>query len=203
MINSMFPVVFSILSSVLFLISTTWYTMDAIKGRVTVSVGTFAVLSVVTGSQGVALLVEGAYLILPFSIIGFVANVAICVVGLRDKNFYFKRMDAVALIGAFAGLAAWYATSDALMNLYILTGVMIISVAPLIIKTFNHPDMETRLPWVINLIASACLVLTITTPAPEMWLVPIRQFIFSTLMNVGLRKRSLRSGGHIVPPSRT
>ena len=112
--------------------------------------------------------------------------------GLKNGKFQFKLLDGIVLVGALAGLIMWHLTNDAAYNIYILTAVMLVSVVPMIIKTFKDPHSETKLPWQINLVATLFLVCTITSLQPVDWLVQMRQLVFSGLMNFALVRKKLK-----------
>jgi len=186
------PLIASIVSTALFVFSMGWYVRDIARGLVKVSVATFAALAVVTASQLAALVAEGSWYQVPFSAVAMTVNITICVLAFRRRTVYFSSLDRFALFGAFFGLVLWYVSGDALLNIYILTVVMLVSVIPIVVKTFKHPSSETKLPWQINLLGSIVLMFTIVSPAPEVWLVPLRQLLFSGVLNIALLRKSSR-----------
>jgi hypothetical protein len=120
-------------------------------------------------------------------------NILIVAFGIKNGKFQFKLLDAIVLIGALAGLVVWHLTKDAAYNIYILTAVMLISVIPMIMKTFKDPTSETKLPWLVNLAATVVLAMTITSLQPIDWLVQARQVVLSVLMNLAIHQKASRA----------
>jgi hypothetical protein len=111
---------------------------------------------------------------------------------LKRKKFYLELPDKIGFAGAFLGFLLWLVTNDPALNLYVISAVNFITFTPLIIKSFKRPDLETLLPWQLNLLASFFLLLTINSAAAVVWIVPVRQFVCSLLLNIGLYKGALQ-----------
>jgi hypothetical protein len=177
---------FGVISGVVFAVSATWYTWDVYKGKVVVSIATFFMFMIINISHLISLIIEGVWGVVPFTFVGLIASLLIFLISLKNKKIYFEFLDKIALAGALAGFAVWLLAQDAAMNIYILTVVNAITAVPLVLKSFKNPDMESMKPWLINLLASFFLILTINSTAPVVWAVPVRQFLFSVLLNLGL-----------------
>lgn len=182
-----------VLSGIIFAISASWYTVDVAKNKVTPSIATFLMFSLVNLSQLASLLAERVWNVIPFTLVGVVTSIAICVIALRSKKFYFELPDKIALFGALLGFILWITTSNAAINLYVVNIVQIITFTPLIIKSFKRPDLETILPWHLNLFASFLLLLSVNSLAAVVWVVPVRQFLCSLLLNLGLLRGKLHA----------
>ena len=122
----------------------------------------------------------------PFTVVGLLQALAVFVIAIRGKKFYFQLADKIAVVGALAGFVFWLVSKDAAYNIYIINVVTAITFVPLIIKAFREPALETKLPWQTNLLASLFLLLAISSTAPYAWIVPVRQFICSLLVNIGI-----------------
>lgn len=184
--------ILGIIASLLFIVSITWYVYDVAKGRVRVASTSVIMLALINISQLGALVAKELWYIVPFTFAAAVMNIFIVIFGLKNGKFQFKLLDGIVLVGALAGLIMWHLTNDAAYNIYILTAVMLVSVVPMIIKTFKDPHSETKLPWQINLVATLFLVCTITSLQPVDWLVQMRQLVFSGLMNFALVRKKLK-----------
>lgn len=182
-----------IIAGVIFSISAGWYVLDVAKQRVVPSIATFVIFTIINLSQLASLVAEQVWAVLPFTIVGTAASVSICVLALKRKKFYLELPDKIGFIGASLGLALWWLTSDPAINLYIISAVNVITFTPLIIKSFKQPDLETQLPWQLNLLASFFLLLTIDSAVAVVWIVPIRQFVCSLLLNIGLYRGTLET----------
>lgn len=169
-----------------FAFSSILYVRDMARAYITPSIATFGILSLVNFSQLIALISKEVWYVVPFTFVGFLQALAVFVIALRRKKFYFKLADKIALAGALAGLVLWLVGKDPIYNIYILNIVIAITFIPLIIKAFKEPALETKLPWRTNLLASIFLLFTITSPAPYIWIVPLRQFLCSLLVNIGI-----------------
>lgn len=187
-----FSAICGIIAGVIFAISAGLYNYDVYKKRVTASVGTFFMFSVINASQLVALVSEHVWHVVPFTVVGLITSVMVCIFAWRNKKIYFELADEIGLTGAVIGLIAWFLTDNAALNVYILTVVNLLIFVPLIIKTFKHPNYETMLPWRLNLLASLFLLLTVNSAAAVVWVVPLRQFGCSLALNIGLLKRRQR-----------
>ncbi len=182
-----------LLSGIIFAVSASWYTIDVTKGKVTPSIATFLMFSLINLSQLASLLVEQVWNVIPFTLVGTVTSIVICVIALKSKRFYFELPDKIALVGALLGFMLWVVTKDAAINLYVVSAVQVITFTPLIIKSFKRPELETILPWQLNLLASFFLLLSINSLTAVVWVVPARQFLCSLLLNVGLLRGKLRA----------
>lgn len=176
----------SALACITFAVSSVLYVRDVASARVKPSIATFGILSLVNFSQLLALISKEVWHVVPFTIVALLSSLAIFIIALRGGYFYFKLLDKVALGGALVGFIVWLITKDAAYNIYIINFVTATTFVPLIVKAFREPALETKIPWQTNLLASFFLLLTITSTSPYVWIVPVRQFICSLLINVGL-----------------
>ncbi|HSX14374.1 MAG TPA: hypothetical protein VLE72_00485 [Candidatus Saccharimonadales bacterium] len=177
-----------IAAGVIFSVSSGWYVLDIARSKVVVSIATFAVLALITVSQLVSLIAEHVWVVVPFTLVGAVANVLIIILSYKNKRIYFDWLDKVALLGAIAGLILWAYTKDAALNLYVLSAVTFVTFIPLVVKTFKNPSFETVKPWRLNLLASTFLLLSVNSIAAVVWVVPVRQFVCSVLINIAVGK---------------
>ena len=196
-----FAEISTVLACITFAISSILYIRDTASARITPSIATFGVLSLVNFSQLISLIEKEVWHVVPFTIVGFLQAFIVFIIAIRGKRFYFGIFDMIALVGALAGYVFWILSQDAAYNIYIINIVTFITFMPLIIKAFREPALETKLPWRTNLLASFFLLLAITSTAPYVWIVPVRQFICSLLINIGIslgkkpsiKKRSRRT----------
>lgn len=177
----------SVLAGICFVISSILYVRDTATAKIKPSIATFGILSLVNFSQLISLISKHVWHVIPFTTVGLFQALAVFIIALQGKNFYFKLADKLALGGALIGFIFWLVTKDAAYNIYIINAVTAITFVPLIIKAFKEPALETSLPWQTNLLASSFLLLTINSLSPVVWIVPVRQFACSLLINVGLR----------------
>lgn len=185
-----------IIAGLIFSISAGWYVLDVARHKVVPSIATFLMFTIINISQLASLIAEQVWAVLPFTIVGTVSSLAICVLALKRKKFYLELPDKIGFAGALLGFLLWLVTKDPAINLYVISAVNLITFMPLIIKSFKRPDLETLLPWQLNLLASFFLLLTINSAAAVVWIVPIRQFLCSLLLNIGLYRGALqRKGG--------
>lgn len=178
--------IFTILACTMFAVSTVLYVRDIAKARVRPSIATFGVLSLVNFSQLISLIEKEVWHVVPFTVIGLTQALLVFIIAVHSKRFYFGVFDAIALVGALIGYAFWIVSQDAAYNIYVINIATFITFLPLIIKAFREPALETKLPWQTNLLASFFLLLAITDPAPYAWIVPLRQFVCSLLINIGI-----------------
>lgn len=181
-----------IVAGITFAISACWYTFDVAKCKVTVSIATFFMFSLINVSQLIALISEKVWGVVPFTTVGLITSVLICLFSLRNGKVYFELLDKIGLLGALVGFIAWQVADNAALNIYILSITNFVIFIPLLVKTFKHPDYETAKPWGLNLLASFFLLLTINSTAAVVWAVPIRQFVCSISMNIGILRGKLK-----------
>lgn len=184
-----------IIAGIIFSISAGWYVLDVAKHKVVPSIATFLMFTIINISQLASLIAEQVWAVLPFTIVGTISSIAICVLALKRKKFYLELPDKIGFAGAFLGFLLWLVTKDPAINLYVISAVNLITFTPLIIKSFKRPDLETLLPWQLNLLASFFLLLTINSAAAVVWIVPVRQFLCSLLLNIGLYRGILQRKG--------
>lgn len=188
-----FSEISGIAAGVTFAISAGWYNVDVFKCKVTPSIATFFMFSVINASVLASLISKGVWNVVPFTFVGLVTSISICILALRNKKVYFELPDKISLAGALIGFVLWKATDNAAINVYILSLVNLITFMPLIIKSFKKPNLETIKPWQVNLLASFFLLLTINSLSPVVWIVPVRQFLCSLLLNIGLYRGYLQN----------
>ena len=181
-----FSIICSIVAAVAFAVSSIYYVADTASTKIKPSIATFSILSLVNLSQLIALVSKHVWHVIPFTTIGLLQALAVCVLAIRGGRFYFKLADKVALVGALIGFLVWLLTKNAAYNIYIINAVTTITFLPLIIKSFKAPTLETRKPWLLNLVASLFLLGAINGRSPVIWIVPVRQFTCSLLINIGL-----------------
>ncbi len=188
-----FSAVCGIIAGVIFSISAGWYVLDVAKQKVVPSIATFLMFTLINISQLASLIAENVWSVLPFTLVGLASSVAICGFALKRKKFYLELPDKIGFIGALIGFLLWLTTKNPAINLYVISLVNLITFTPLIIKSFKRPDLETTLPWQLNLLASFFLLLTINSASAVVWVVPVRQFVCSLLLNIGLLRGSLKA----------
>jgi hypothetical protein len=181
-----FAEISTVLAGLTFGISSILYVRDTIKAKITPSIATFGILTVVNISQLIALISKEVWHVVPFTTVGFLQALIVFIVAIKGGRFYFRLVDLIAVIGAIVGFILWLTHQDAAYNIYILNAVIAITFIPLITKAFKEPALETKLPWRSNLLASVFLLFTITSTAPYVWIVPVRQFLCSLLVNIGI-----------------
>lgn len=190
-----------LIAGIIFAISASWYVRDVVKHKAVPSVATFLIFTLINISQLASLIIEQVWAVLPFTVVGTMASVTVCAFAIQRRVFYLELPDKIGFIGALLGCLLWFGTKDPAMNLYVLNAVNLIAFMPLIIKSFKRPDLESLLPWQLNLLASFFLLLTINSTSAVVWIVPIRQFICSTLLNAGLyfgKKRSYKKSQELL-----
>lgn len=136
-----------------------------------------------------ALIAKELWYIVPFTAVAAVMNALIIIFGIKNGKYQFTNLDKAVFCGALLGLAAWHITGDAAVNIYILTATMLVSIIPIVLKTFRDPRSETKLPWILNFVAAVVFLGTITSIAPAAWLVQVRQFVFASFMAVGVSRK--------------
>jgi hypothetical protein len=188
-----FAEVSTILAGLTFAISSFLYVKDTAKSRITPSIATFGILTIVNFSQLIALVSKEVWHVVPFTAVGFLQALIVFIIAIRGGKFYFRLVDGIAIIGATTGFILWLTHQDAAYNIYILNAVIAITFIPLITKAFKEPTLETKLPWRSNLLASIFLLFTITSTAPYVWIVPVRQFVCSLLVNIGISLPNVRN----------
>lgn len=176
------------LAGLVFAIGGGFYLADIRKGRVKPNIATFVIWSFTASLLSASLIAAGVWHAVPFAAVNAVLSVASVIFSWRYHRFYFSRLDAAALFLSAVGLAVWIWTRQAAYAVYIVNIVSILAWTPLIVKSFKFPHYETRLPWRLSLLGSTLLVLAVPSMAVINWIVPVRQFACSLLVNVGLFK---------------
>lgn len=178
--------IFGLLAGVVFAISAGWYVLDVAKKRVEVSIITFIIFTLLNISQLASLVSEGLWSTIPFTVVGLLASILICIFAFSEHKMYVKKLDVVCLVIGVIGFVAWQLSDRADINIYLITFINVIAFVPLIAKVFNDPSLETALPWRLNLLASFLLLLSVPSIGAVQLAIPVRQFICSLLLNIGL-----------------
>lgn len=184
--------VFSLLSSIVFVISGVMYVRDVASKRVSPNIASFFIFTISNFSQLASLIVKDIWHVVPFMAVNGVVSLLILILCFRNKKYYFELVDKIGLAGSIIGLTLWYLTDDAAWNIYALSLVNIAAFVPIIVKSFKQPELETKLPWRINLLGSVLLVFAIPSAAFVQWVVPVRQLSCSLLVNMGLSWSKIR-----------
>ena len=147
-----------ILSAILTFIGVVPYTLDILKGKTKPRVVTWFVWSVLTGIAAVASYVDHQY---PAAILSFMAMMGtamIVVLGYRNGDRRFERVDFLCLGGAGVGLVLWwYFNSPAIA---IIASIMIdfIGAVPTLIHSWKKPHEETWIVFLLSFLGALCTV---------------------------------------------
>jgi len=185
------------LAGLMYAIAAIWYVIDIAKQRVNVSIASNVIFTIINTSQLLALIEAKVWGVVPFTVVGLSVSLSICLISIKNKKIYFELMDKVGFIGALVGIVVWWLTNDPALNIYVLSIVNIFAFSPIIIKTFKHPNYETVKPWRVNLLASIFLLFSISTLSLVEIIVPVREFVSSSFMNIALSKKykSMKGAG--------
>jgi len=176
----------SLVSSVLFTVAGIWYVVDIAGARVKPNVASFVIWSFTNASLLASLIVKHVWVSVPLGVISTLSSLAVVVLCFRTKYFHFSLADKLAFGAGLIGLLLWIVTKNAAYNVYILAVLNTIVFAPITIKAFKHPQLETILPWRINLLAAIALLLAVPTLTPLQLIVPIQQLACSVPLNIAL-----------------
>lgn len=73
----------------------------------------------------------------------------------------FKKLDIIVLVGAVLGLFIWYLTDSPTASVVANTLVALIGIIPTFVKTYNHPESETKITWLIGTISALLAVISV------------------------------------------
>jgi len=178
--------VISVVSSILFTVAGIWYVVDIAKSKVKPNVASFVIWSFTNASLLASLIVKHVWVSVPLGVISTLSSLAVVILCFKTRYFHFSLADKLAFGAGLIGLLLWVVTKNAAYNLYILAVLNLIVFTPITIKSFKHPDLETVLPWRINLAAAVCLLLAVPYASLLQLTIPIQQLLCSLPLNLSL-----------------
>jgi hypothetical protein len=185
--------IISLISSILFVVAGLWYVIDIAKSKVKPNVASFVVYSFTNASLFASLIVKHVWVAVPLGGISTLSSLAVVALCFRTKYFHFSLADKIAFGAGLVGLVLWVVTKNASYNVYILAVLNTVVFAPITIKALKHPDLETVLPWRLNLVASLFLVLAVPSFTLLQLVIPIQQLVCSGPLNLALMRGEILS----------
>lgn len=170
----------------LYVTAGTWYIVDVAGSKVKPNVASFVIWSFTNVSLLAALVVKHVWVSVPLGAISTLSSLAVVILCYRSKYFHISLADQLAFGVGLVGLILWIVTQNAAYNVYILAALNIVVFAPITIKSFKHPHLETVLPWRLNLLAGICLLLAVPAFTPLQLAIPVQQLACVVPLNLAL-----------------
>lgn len=102
----------------------------------------------------------------------------------------WTKLDKACLAGAGAGLVLWAVTSDPVLPLYLTIGIDAVGAIPTIKKAYERPESESRLSWLMYVVANTLNLFAITEWTLVVASYPVYVFVLSGIMSVLLARQA-------------
>lgn len=151
-----------VLSSILTFIGVFPYARDILRGKTKPRVVTWFVWSVLTGIAAIASYVDQQYPAAILAVVATAGTATIVVLGYKNGDRKFERIDFICLAGAGIGLILWwYFNSPAIAIIASIT-IDFIGAVPTLIHSWKKPHEETWIVFLLSFLGALCTVAVVT-----------------------------------------
>lgn len=130
------------------------YVADTLRGRTRPNRATWTVYAVVGSCAVVSSFAAGGTWSLLVGVAYALGPMAILLASIRHGEGGWNPLDRWCLLGAAAGLAAWWFTGDPRVGVWLHTGVDALGTLPTWVKAWRDPAHENRRAWTIYAVGS-------------------------------------------------
>ena len=152
------------------------YIITTIKGTTRPNIATWStwmLLSIVVTASSFA---SGAFNTLWVPLCGVIGQGAIACLAIKYGKGNWSKFDLVCLFFVGLGLAFWWHFNSPIMALVMAIAVDLVGVLPTFKKSYKDPESENLLTWVLYLVSSVFLILSVETWTWSIGMFPIYLF---------------------------
>lgn len=162
-----------VLSGIINLLGAGFYIRDVLRHKIVPERATWLVWAVVGGIAFISQQSIGAQASLWFVGLQTLGVAIIWALALKFGEGGFTKKDSSILILALPGIVLWQITNNPLLSLVVVVAVRSVAVIATIRKTYQYPESETVLPWVLFAIAAICAAISVGEIRFDLLLYPI------------------------------
>lgn len=182
-------VFFGSLATFLAIIQVIPYILSIFKGRTKPSRSSYTIWLANESVLVLSYLASGASTTLGLYIILLFNSLLIFILSLKYGVGGLKPMDLVCMSFATLAIILWVTTNNASLAVYACLASSIIGYIPTIKKSYNKPQTEDKLSWVLYVLATLFNVFAINSLNPAIFLPPLLSLVMSaTVLFLLLRK---------------
>lgn len=169
------------------------YLKDTFSGKTKPHIFSWFLWSLVSFiAFGIQITNKGGFGSLPNLVMGFICLV-IFLKSLGNGTKEIKKFDIFSLLLALISIGLWLVVKQALISIILIIIVDFFSFLPTIIKSWNKPNQETMITWVMNFVRQIFIIFSLETINLTNVIYPTYAFIVVFLFCVMLviRRRQL------------
>jgi len=174
--------VLAFIAAFLMLSSAVPYIIDILRGKTKPNIVTWFTWSLLIGIGATALYTAketNAALLLTGD---FVATFAVVLFGLRHGIAKIDRFDIFCQVGAVIGLVLWFVFDSPLIAIAATITIDFIGTIPTLRHSWNYPDEETPLTFLISIVATVLTLLSLKTYSISAWVYPVYLLFSNALL---------------------
>src|SRR5260221_1657260 len=145
--------IIGIISGLVALIGEFPYINDIVRNKTKPERATWLIYITLSGIAFFSQLAKGASNSLWLTGLESIGVLIIFLLSLKKGVGGVNKRDKIILLTALAGLLLWYFTKEAAVALYIIIAVDLVGTIPTVIKSFEEPESETLITWLLSSIA--------------------------------------------------
>ena len=152
------------------------YIITTIKGTTRPNIATWStwmILSIVVTSSSFA---AGAFNTLWVPLCGVIGQGTIALLAIQRGKANWSKFDMICLFCVGLGLVFWWHFSSPMIALTMTLAVDLIGVLPTFKKSYQEPESENLLTWILYLLSSIFLILSVESWTWTLGLFPIYLF---------------------------
>lgn len=159
-------------AALVMLFATLPYIVDMVRGKTKPNIITWLTWSILIGIGAAALFAAketNAFLLL---VGDFCATFAVVILGIRYGAAKIDKFDIFCQIGAALGLVLWLIFNSPLIAVTATIVIDFIGTIPTLRHSWNYPEEETRVTFLLGVIATTITLFSLKTYAFSAWVYP-------------------------------
>lgn len=161
------------LSAIVMIAAVVPYLMDIVRGKTKPRVVTWFIWTILMLIAGFAAINAGATASAVVSFSSAFATSLVVIVGYKNSDKTFNKLDIVSFIGALAGLGLWWMFNSPLIAIVMSVVVDLVGAVPTLWHAYKKPQEETALSFALYFISAALALIAIESYSVTTTLVPL------------------------------
>lgn len=169
-------VILGLIAAIISVICYIPYIITTIQGKTKPNVATWTtwmILSIVVTASSFA---AGAFNTLWVPLFGVIGQGAIAFLAIKQGKGNWSKFDLICLFFVGLGLAFWWHFNSPIIALVMTLTVDLIGVLPTFKKSYEEPESENLLTWVLYLVSSIFLIFSVESWSLALGLFPLYLF---------------------------
>ena len=165
--------IIGIIAGIISIIAYLLYNLSILRHQTKPNKATWIILTLVGLLILISYYLEGARETIWVPIAYVVGPLIIAVLAIKWGEKGWSRLDKICLAGSGISILFWFFTNSALLTLLINILIDFLALLPTIKKSYNRPETEDRVAWLLETIASVINILAIKTWIFSIYIYPI------------------------------